>query len=297
MSNQKKLIAIVITCFVFIGVENGFAEQLQKHTREKAPDFLFIGVENGSAEQLQKHTWELAPEISYIEYKEPDVMKEKGYMYGIVVSYTYHDKLMLKAEGRLSYGQVDYSSPISGTIYFIDDNICELRGLAGYDFPVSKTSFLTFLTPYIGIGYRYLNDDMSGKVSSTGAGGYERESNYIYIPVGVRLITNLKNGWSVGAMAEYDIFWWGKQISHLSDVDPGYNDIKNRQTRGYGVRGSVELQRKAKNVTFGIAPFIRYWDIKESKHEAWTWYGIIIGEAWEPKNHSTEYGINLLVRF
>lgn len=26
-----------------------------------------------------------------------------------------------------------------------------------------------------GIGYRYLNDDMSGKISSTGAKGYERE--------------------------------------------------------------------------------------------------------------------------
>jgi hypothetical protein len=279
---------------MFIGVENGFAEQLQKHARELAPDFLFIGVENGFAEQLQKHTWELGPEISYIEYKEPDLMKQKGYMYGIAGSYTYHDKLMLKAEGRFSYGQVDYSSPISGTEDDIDDYIWEFRGLAGYDFPVSKASFLT---PYAGIGYRYLNDDSSGKVTSTGARGYERESNYIYSPIGVRLITNLKNGWSVGAMAEYDIFWWGKQISHLSDAAPGYNDPQNRQTRGYGLRGSVELQREAKNVTFGIAPFIRYWDIKESKRSDITWYGIKTDEGVEPKNHSTEYGINLLVRF
>jgi len=256
--------------------------------------FMFAELENGFAGQLQKHTWELGPEISYVEYKEPDVMKQKGYMYGIVGSYTYHDKLMLKAEGRFSYGQVDYSSPISGTEDDIYDYMWEFRGLAGYDFPVSKASFLT---PYAGIGYRYLNDDSSGKVTSTGASGYERESNYIYSPIGVRLITNLKNGWSVGAMAEYDIFWWGKQISHLSDAVPGYNDPQNRQTHGYGLRGSVELQRKAKNVTFGIAPFIRYWDIKESKHTDLTSYGVRIGEAWEPKNHSTEYGINLLVRF
>ena len=113
----------------------------------------------------------------------------------------------------------------------------------------------------------------------------------------MRFITDLKNGWSFGAMAEYDIFWWGKQISHLSDVDPGYNDPKNRQTRGYGLRGSVELQKKVKKVDFAIEPFIRYWNIKESKHTDWTWYGGKIGEAYEPKNHSTEYGINLLVRF
>jgi len=220
------------------------------------------------------------------------VMKENGWMYGIVGSYTYHDKLLLKAEGRLSYGWVDYSN--SGTMDDIDDYIWELRGLGGYDFSVLKASILT---PYIGIGYRYLNDDMSGRVSSTGAYGYERESNYIYSPIGVRFITDLKNGWSFGAMAEYDIFWWGKQISHLSDVDPGYNDPKNRQTRGYGLRGSVELQKKVKKVDFAIEPFIRYWNIKESKHTDWTWYGVKIGEVYEPKNHSTEYGINLLVRF
>ncbi|PJA79867.1 MAG: hypothetical protein CO148_05730 [Nitrospirae bacterium CG_4_9_14_3_um_filter_41_27] len=140
MSNRQKLIAMVITCF------------------------MFVGVGNGVAGELQKHALELGPEISYIEYKEPGVMKENGWMYGIVGSYTYHDKLLLKAEGRLSYGWVDYSN--SGTMDDIDDYIWELRGLGGYDFSVLKASILT---PYIGIGYRYLNDDMSGRVSSTGA--------------------------------------------------------------------------------------------------------------------------------
>jgi len=84
----------------------------------------------------------------------------------------------------------------------IDDYILEFRGLAGYDFPVSKASFLT---PYAGIGYRYLNDDSSGKVASTGALGYERESNYIYSPIGVKFIADLKKGWSMGAMVAK--FW------------------------------------------------------------------------------------------
>lgn len=267
---RQKLIAIVTVCIMFVGVKNSFAEQ------------------------LQKHTWELGPEVSYIEYKEPELMKEKGLMYGIVGSYTYHDKLMLKTEARFSSGQVDYSSPISGTVDDINDYILELRGLGGYDFPVSETSFLT---PYTGIGYRYLNDDMAGKISSIGAPGYERESNYIYSPIGVKFIADLKNGWSTGATAEYDIFWWGKQISHMSDVDPGCNDVRNRQTSGYGLRGSVELQKKVKTVAFAIEPFIRYWNIKESRHEDLTWYGAKIDELYEPKNHSTEYGINLIVRF
>ncbi|RPI37703.1 MAG: autotransporter outer membrane beta-barrel domain-containing protein [Nitrospiraceae bacterium] len=270
MVNRQKFIAIVMTCFIFAGVESSFAGQ------------------------LQKNTWELGPELSYIEYNEPDVMKEKGWMYGIAGSYIYHQKLMLMAEGRFSYGKLDYSSPISSTVDDIDNYIVEFRGLGGYDFTVSESSVLT---PYIGVGYRYLNDDSSMKVTSNGARGYERESNYLYSPVGVKFISDLKDGWSMGAMAEYDIFWWGEQESHLSDVSPGFNDLKNHQTSGYGLRGSVELQKKVKSVAFAVEPFIRYWNIKESDHDDLTWYGIKIGEAWEPKNHSTEYGINLVVRF
>ena len=270
MVNRQKFIAIVITCFMFTGVESSFSGQ------------------------MQKNTWALGPEISYIEYVEPEVMKEKGWLYGIGGSYTYHQKLMLKAEGRFSYGTVDYSSPISSTMDDIDNYIVEFRGLGGYDFTVSEASVLT---PYIGIGYRYLNDDSSMKVTSIGARGYERESKYLYSPVGVKFIADLKDGWSMGAMAEYDIFWWGRQISHLSDACPCLNDPKNRQTRGYGLRGSVEFQKKVKRVAFAVGPFIRYWNIKESDHADLTWYGIKIGEVWEPRNHSAEYGINLVVRF
>lgn len=264
MSIKQRLLAILITCF------------------------FFAIVKEGSAGELQKHRWELGPEISYIEYTEPGVMKDKGLMYGVAGSYTYHDNIMLKAEGRYSYGQVDYSSYGTGSMDNIDDHIFELRGLAGLDYPTLTGGFFT---PYIGIGYRYLNDNSSGRVTSTGAWGYERESNYIYSPVGVNLSTLLENDWTFAVTAEYDIFWYGKQISHLSDVD-GYNDLENRQKRGQGYRSSVRFEKRS----FAIEPFIRSWRIEESEHEYFRCNGMIC-EGWEPKNYSEEYGINLLLRF
>ena len=242
---------------------------------------------------LKKHTFELGSEISYITYKEPGTMKEKGMMYGLVGSYTYHNKLMLKAEGRGSWGKVDYKGALSdGTPYTMDgirDYMLEFRGLVGYDFPVGKAS--TF-TPYIGIGYRNLNDD-----SSFDPAGYERESNYIYSPIGIDFITNLGNSWSMGVIGEYDYFWWGKQKSHLSDVSPGYNDILNRQKKGYGLRGSIALQKKGDKVDFEVGPFIRYWNIKESEKDALTYYGTFEYYMVEPKNNSTEVGVMLGVKF
>jgi len=275
VSHTIKLTAIAILCFVFASAESGFAEE------------------------LKKYTWEAGPEISYFAYEEPHFAETRGFLLGLAGSFTYHDNLMLKAEGRFSYGSLYYTSPDSGTMENIPDYIWEFRGLAGYDFSLQTGSILT---PYIGIGYRYLNDNSAGKVTSLGALGYERESNYYYSPVGIKFNTNSKTGWSTEATAEYDIFWRGKQVSHLGDVIPGVTDIDNAQKRGYGLRGSVAFQTKASDLDYAIEPFIRYWNIKDSERvpvfDATTLLcGAEVCEGLEPANHSTEYGINFLVRF
>ena len=134
----------------------------------------FVGTGVALAEgAFPKHAAEIGTEISYIKYKEPGIMDEKGMMYGVVGSYTYHNTLMFRAEGKWSYGKVDYDGELSDgtpyTINNIDDYILEFRGLLGYDFFLSQT---LSLTPFTGFGYRYLNDD-----PSFDSAGYKRESN------------------------------------------------------------------------------------------------------------------------
>ncbi len=255
--------------------------------------FFILGITiNSFAETLKEHTLEFGPEVYYFEYKEPGVMREKGAMLGADGSYSYHKNFMLKAEARFAYGQVDYKN--SGTIDNIDDYTTELRGLGGYDFPIFHA---TYLTPYIGIGYRYLNDDLSGKVSSTGAVGYERESNYLYSPMGFETNTEFGNGWAVGLIAEYDYFWKGVQKSHLSDVDPGFNDVESDQNKGYGARGSVRIIKKGQELDLVFEPFVRYWNIKKSEEDVLTYAGTIFGFGYEPKNHTTEIGIKVALKF
>ena len=255
---------------------------------------MFVGVGSILAEPLQKHAWELGTEISHITYEEPGVMEEEGVMWGLLGSYTYRDNWMLKAEGRYSYGQVDYDGQLSdGTPYTIggiDDYMLELRGLGGYDFTVSTE---TILTPYIGFGYRYLNDDLSFDPA-----GYGRESNYYYSPIGIETLTKLQNGWSVGLTIEYDLFWKGIQESHLGDFLAGLDTLKNDQEDGYGIRGSIKFQKKSRKLDYAIEPFIRYWDIEKSEETPITFAGTPIGlVGWEPANNSTEFGIKFAAKF
>ena len=236
----------------------------------------------------KKHTFELGPEISYMTYKEPGVLKEKGTMYGLVGSYTYHNRIMLKVEGRGSFGKVDYYNRGGAPVPENNnpDYMWEVRGLGGYDFPILKSSILT---PYLGIGYRYFNDDVQSRP-------YERESDYIYSPIGIGFITGVWNGWSIGGTGEYDYFWWGKQTSHPIDDLPGLIDIESRLKNAYGLRGSVTLEKRYKKVIFEGGPFIRYWNIKKLEPVSLN-YGIPIEPSWISKNHSTEVGFKLAVKF
>lgn len=252
----------------------------------------------GGAEPLYsrpdaRHIWEIGPEISHITYVEPAVMSQRGTMYGVGGAYRYRRGAVVKIEGNGSYGKVDYRN--SGSIYNIDDIKLEIRALGGYDF---RFSGAITVTPYIGIGYRYLRDDMAGRTTSTGEAGYLRESNYYYTPVGIEAERVFDGGWSAGVILEYDHFWKGLQRSYLSSAIAGYNDVENNQNGGYGLRGSVVVRKRTGRVSYGLEPFFRYWSIDKSDVQRVTYYGSYTGiVVWEPKNDSTEIGIRFVMGF
>lgn len=255
---------------------------------------LFFILPNVYSRSFPDPVWDIGPYFSYITYREPGVMKEEGPMLGVRGAFTYHDNFMIKLEGIVGGGSVDYEGGTwdgeSARINDIPDYMLEGRVLGGWDFSLSP-QFL--ITPFFGFGYRYLNDDMHQK----DPGGYERESNYYYSPLGVEAALELGDGWSMGLVLEYDIFWRGRQISHLSDVSSAYNDPENDQDQGYGLRASLEVMKRWEKVLLGVEPFIRYWKIQDSDSDWMTFYGIPAGQVIEPRNNSTEIGVNLIVRF
>ncbi len=244
---------------------------------------------------LQRTAWEMGPEIYSFKYEE-SIMDEEGVLYGFDLAWIYRPWVpasqsealpdggpVLGLEGRVAFGQVDYDGALSDgtplTVDGIDDYCLETRAIFGADWLATDTMH----SVYAGIGYRYLNDDLG-----THPAGYERESNYLYLPVGYQIDAGLGEGWSWAARIEYDIFLWGNQRSHLNDADPSLPDVDNRQDGGFGYRASVRLQHKGADASFVIEPFVRFWDIDESE--------VSLG-FFEPANETTEYGIQLIWMF
>lgn len=230
-----------------------------------------------------RKTLQLGVYHSNITYTEPDVMEEEGYLLGLMSRFVYYEgNLFRTLEISYAGGYMDYDG--SGTIENIPNEIFEIRGLLGHDLAYIADYKIS---PYFGLGYRYLIDDSSDLVSSTSAGDYERKQSYFYFPIGIELKKqNAIYGWMLSASVEYDLLIGGESTVYIGDTE----DLYFTQDEGHGTRISMSFTRDYHNgLALTVAPFYRYWSISESDMDYDTNnYGWVI-----PDNHSEEFGISL----
>ena len=270
----------------------------EAQSRENVPDI-----------NTKKHLFEVDAELFSFRYKEPGVMKDAGTMSGFYGRYTYRpsfDELfytkiinLYRMEGRYSMGEVDYKAENNAEIKNIDDWSAELRGIFGKEYVDGP--FTTII--YSGAGYRYLNDNSSGRRSRVGNVnyyGYQRESNYYYLPIGLEFSNQINDSWSVAILGEYDWLVHGLQISHLSDgnqfLSTRNDDAENEQNHGYGLRASLRLIRESGIVDLIFEPFIRYWNIEDSEIVSIFVDGSTTNGL-EPANNTIETGLKIGLRF
>lgn len=230
--------------------------------------------------------FELGGQVSDYVYKEPDIDVElSGTQLAFVGAYTLvpNDDIYARFELRHAYGELYYEG--SGTMEDVPNTTIELRALFGAQI---QSEDGVALTPYIGIGHRYLYNDLRG-FSSTGAIGYRRYSRYLYMPLGISLRIHTGNSWVVAPSIEYDYFIRGEQESMLSDTGLGIPDVTNRQRKGFGYRAALMFEKN--HVSFG--PWLQSWKIEDSDLKP-IGGGVFV---YEPRNETFEAGIEVKYRF
>jgi hypothetical protein len=246
---------------------------------------------------VPEHAFTISPTTYYFRYEEPDVdVQVDGYMYGVVGSYAYHNKALMSISFEYSQGDLEYDgweqptgTPVKGDT---EDWLLEWRALLGLDFPLKKH----LMTPFIGIGYRQWNNDLTQMPS-----GYRRKITYWYSPMGVAFFGAFSDRWTYGISGEYDYLWGGEAETYLSDVLYGYPDVDLdfSQGGGYGLRGSLWVKRGLRNnVALSVEPYVTYWNIEESDREELTFYGVPTGSfVVEPPNETLTYGLLIGLEF
>ena len=268
----------VLICLTLIGSTSLLADSEKEQSQLK-----------DSFPTIKSQSFEIGTEFYSYDYEESGFMEQNGNFFGIFGSYTSRDWVdsasdngwMTKFEGQFASGETDYDGMLSdGTpmaVSDLDNHTYDLRLLIGPDY--SKENNLS--TVYFGLGYRYLFNDLMSETSY----GYERESNYLYLPLGVNSLTSLQNEWSWGWNMEVDFLLHGQQNSNGIPV---LGDIENKQDSGYGLRASVKFQKHGEKSDFIIEPFVRYWNIDDSD---------IVNGVIEPANETTEFGIHLSLMY
>ncbi|MBF0595375.1 MAG: hypothetical protein HQL22_10485, partial [Candidatus Omnitrophica bacterium] len=263
----------------------------------------------GSPVEGKTHSFNVGNEVYNYQYQETVEGRKfaalKGSYVGVTAEYIYHPPEWIssqflfvdefRVQGRLAGGNVDYTG--SGTFSGIHDGVFELRGLMAKNFKINDSSAAI---PYLGLGYRYLNDGFEKYTP----GGYNRESRYIYLPVGGDLRTHVGDGWGLSMNLEYDKLLSGEQTSHLEDVYSNVDPLVNTQREGFGVRGSVKVSKDINTrLSVFAEPFVRYWNIENSDIKPVTVNGSVVCSSseclygYEPSNVTTEAGIRLGVGF
>jgi len=234
---------------------------------------------------LTRPGWEVGGQIARYHYEEPNFAKLTGPRVGAVGAYTFTspNRVYNRIDLRASYGLLKYEG--SGTLDDVPDWIVEARAVIGRDYLRGEN---IALSPYIGLGYRYLYNDLRG-YSSTGAIGYRRYSNYVYVPLGLTARFRTGERWVVAPTVEYDVFLGGRQYSQLTDTGIGFSDASNRQHDGRGYRAYLMLE----NGRWAFGPWLHYWKIRDSDIVP-IGLGIV---AMEPANWTREYGVELRYRF
>jgi hypothetical protein len=195
-------------------------------------------------------------------------------------------------------GQIDYSTgPVkysgSGTASGIPQYYVNLKAALGRDFAFD--GFV--LSPYIGFGYRYLDQALGGTVTSTGAVGYDRRSTYNYIPIGVihRFAVN-DNKAKLETTLEYNYLISGNQYSGLAAASPYLANQNNAQSSGYGINLTILYKQDQ----WGFGPYYKYWNIADSQ----TNFNSFVANGFpytytvkEPANTTNEFGLKLTYSF
>ena len=251
----------------------------------------------GSASIKTNSGNELTISVSSSLYEEPSLgMSTKGDKLGVghLGALVMNGDWFIKDDVRFANGAVDYVG--SGYQAGVPDWYVEARGLIGRDIQFGEAVF----APYVGIGYRHLLNDLRG-YSSDGSIGYRRESNYLYVPIGVTHRFRLQDSAVWSTTFEFDKLLSGRQFSRLSDLvgHNGYSDapdISNVQSGGFGFR--ADMMYEMDDWAFG--PFLNVWRIDKSdsvvrpitSNNVVTWYSFT-----EPQNRTKEFGMRMKFRF
>ena len=253
---------------------------------------LFFSININAAEIGSKHELGLSF-IGSHEYEEPKIMNLRsgsqaaddhignlGFLYNYKKGFLNNSNSLNEFEFDASYLFLtqSYWSATTGLMEDIDVETYNVRGL--YGLQLSDKLMLKS-----GLGYRHLYHFWQNRQSTTGAFGYDREQDYIYIPIVAEInmpIPELKLDGKLNI--EFDHIMEGNNTSYFGYLGGANQDTDFENNDGYAWKVSYE----GKKGNLIIEPYYEFMYVETSN---------VANDLNEPANTTTEIGLRVKKEF
>lgn len=236
----------------------------------------------------ERRGFTIAYEYGYDYYNEPNVMSEMGHLSGLNAAFEARPAeavLMFRISGEFLFGGLAYDGALHDNK--TDKTIPWTSTSNDFMYTLKAVMGLPAVTwdggnfgPFVGVGSRYLNDQLQGR------GSYEREISYLYLPLGLETRFLMSHERSLTLTAEYDRFLGGTVKSHLTDTGHS-RDVENTQAEGSGYRVVADLASPfGEHTDLHIAPYYQHWEVGDSDK-------VLMDQRYwrEPKNSTEQIGV------
>jgi hypothetical protein len=253
----------------------------------------------------------------YFRYDEPSAdISYTGIVSGIQGAYKKSFSIWsFKIQSEIMSGNLDYSGRLNShsTADGASVSSSNTRGSLSYgsDLWYSDTALLLgspycrngySLTPYAGLGYRYLDNPDNPDVPYD----YRRQVSYLYVPMVLEFQKTLSENRSWGIIGEVDVLLKGSVRADLSDASEKYNDLNFQQSLGGSVKLTGLYNREILGYAISLKPFVEIWMVEESDTDVLEYDGTRVmvksanghyGDYCEPSNITLTAGLQLNMMF
>lgn len=205
----------------------------------------------------------------------------EGYKYGVSLTgtKTIGDLAYLIGDIRFTLSDIKYKDSL-GDKQKSDESMYEIRIITGYE---------AIISPYIGIGYGHLYNDMREM------GGSRHELVHMYMPIGVTYQFAVNKTARISTSIEYDSFLNGEVTINMSDNGPAYVEVYGnaptyKLTDAYGIRVNTTYKEEI----WSIGLFFNYTNIEKSEAN---YYLNNTYMDWVKANSTKELGLQIKYRF
>jgi hypothetical protein len=241
-----------------------------------------------SALAMPHYEWNFGVNERLISYQDTkgSFALESGYLFGVTGNFTYNAPIKFSVKADVAQGHVDYRTNIQHSYSSKPKN---------YLFNVMATAakpiyyMQRHLTPYIGVGYRYYNNDATNVVMNQTIAGFQSKQSTFYMPIGFRTQVARQNNWQVVLNAEYDLIWDGTQKTYSTQIAGG--SYVSARDKGRGIRLSADWQTHS---SYGLVTVTPYYNRYTFKGDEQTIPGTNLQISNE---HVTETGVAFTLNF